>query len=155
MFFTRTHSYQSSLPQEDLKVRLIGKHVKIHNLDFEVMEREDGLRIIPHAEQVEDIKTLPITQLIMQEQGGRTRVKIKSTMRRLDSGGPMIVMLFCAFLFITSVVLYFCQEIQISAVLMGADLLIFSVFWIRMQTGYFDYIRKIRSYVKSKDMTLA
>lgn len=155
MFFTRTHSYQSMLSKEALMHRLIGKHVKIHNLDFEVLEKDGSLRIIPHAEQIEDIKTLPITKLDLVEQGGKTSVKMTSKMRALDSGGPMIVMIFCVFLLITATVLYVCKELQISAILLGSDILLFMIFWIRMQTGYFDYIRKIRSYVKSKELEMS
>lgn len=150
MFFTRTHSYHSSLPKEALRDRLVGKHVNIHNLDFEVMETEDAaIRIIPHAEQIDDIKTLPITKLDMKEKDGKTAVVITSKMRQLDSGGPMLIMLFCAFILMASVVLYLCKEMQISAILLAADVAIFAIFWFRMERGYFDYVRKVRNYVKS------
>jgi len=155
MFFTRTHSYQSLLSKEALMNRLIGRHVKIHNLDFEVLEREGELRIIPHAEQIEDIKTLPITKLDLVEQGGKTSVKMTFKMRKLDSGGPMIVMISCLFFLATAIVLYVCNELQMSAIFLGSDILLFMIFWIRMQTGYFDYIRKIRTYVKSKEMEMS
>ena len=60
MFFTRTHEFSINIPKDEFKNRLIGKHVKIHNLDFEVIESEYTLTIIPHAEQVTEIKTLPV-----------------------------------------------------------------------------------------------
>jgi hypothetical protein len=63
MLFTRTLRYHSSLPKEDFMSRLTGKHVKIHNMDFEVLEKENCFTIIPHAEQVEAIKSLPITNV--------------------------------------------------------------------------------------------
>src|SRR5580693_621296 len=107
MFFTRTQRYNFSIPKEDLKNRLIGKHVKIHDLDFEVMEKDQSLSIIPHAEQVTAIKTLPITHVDLKEEGGKTRVVITSKMRKLDIGGPMLVVIFCGFMFGASVALFF------------------------------------------------
>lgn len=152
MFFTRSFSYQSSLTRDDLKRRLIGKHVKIHNLDFEVLEDEDMLSIIPHAEQVESIKTLPITFVRFNEQDGKTKVLVRSEMRKLDMGGPMLVLIACIILFLVSGVLhYVAQEPMLTYVLGGTGLLILVAFLIRMQTGYFDYIRKVRSYIKSKE----
>jgi len=153
MFFTRTHSYQTSLGKDDLRNKLIGRHVNIHNLDFEVIETEDdaAIRIIPHAEQVEDIKTLPITKLILREKDGKTSVVMTSKMRQLDLGGPLLIMSFCGFFAITSVVLYFCKEMHLSVSLFASDVLLFAIFWFRMERGYFDYVRKVRRYVKSLD----
>ena len=42
---------------DDIKVRLLGKHVKVHNLDFEVSEKDRIIRVIPHAEQENEIRT--------------------------------------------------------------------------------------------------
>ena len=98
MFFTRTHRYNFPISKEDLKNRLIGKHVKIHNLDFEVMEKDNSISIIPHAEQVETIKTLPITKVVLKEVGGKTSVTITSKIRKLDAGGPFLVVIFCGFM---------------------------------------------------------
>lgn len=151
MFFTRSFSYQSSLTREDLKRRLIGKHVKIHNLDFEVMEDEEALSIIPHAEQEESIKTLPITWVRFNEIGGKTNVSIKSEMRKFDQGVPQLVLIACAILFIVSGVLYYAQEPLFTYILAGLASAIFITFWVRMQNGYFDYVRKVRSYVKSRE----
>lgn len=151
MFFTRSFSYQSSLTREDLKRRLIGKHVKIHNLDFEVMEDDEALSIIPHAEQEESIKTLPITWVRFNENGGSTRVMIKSEMRKFDQGVPQLVLIACAILMIVAGVLYYAQEPLFTYILGGLATVIFVTFWVRMQNGYFDYVRKVRSYITSRE----
>ena len=152
MFFTRTHRYKFPISKEDVKNRLVGKHVQIHNLDFEILEKDHTLSIIPHAEQVNAIKTLPITHVDLKEEGGKTNVVITSKMRKLDSGGPLLIVIFCGFMLGASVVLFFAapNEQQIQYTLLGIGLSIFTVFTIRMQMGYFDYVRKIRAYVKSK-----
>lgn len=151
MIFTRTHEFALPISTAEFKSRLLGKHVKIHNLDFEVMELDFRINIVPHAEQVTEIKTLPITELDFREEGGMTKVIIKSTMRKLDAGGPQLIMIFCAFLLIASIVLFFTSEdMMITMTFLGICVLIFSAFWFRMQTGYFDYVRKIREYVVAR-----
>ena len=151
MFFTRTQKFHSSIPKQDFKNRLIGDHVTIHDLDFEVTEKGHLLRIIPHAEQVNAIKTLPITHVDIKEAGDKTNVVVTSKMRRFDLGGPMLVMIFCIFLFLASIVLlYVGEEPSISYTMLGISLFIFTIFWVRLEMGYFDYVRKIRAHVKSK-----
>lgn len=149
MLFRRTHTYWSTLPVEDLKRRLVGSHVKIHNLDFEVLEKEDHLTIIPHAEQEEAIKTLPITKVNFQNNQGKTHVVIKSNMRQFDLGGPQLIIIFCMILVIMAVVMHFVIKDQLlTYILAGAAASIFGIFWIRLETGYFDYVRKVRAFVK-------
>lgn len=152
MFFTRTHTYHFSTPKQELKSRLIGRHVKIHNLDFEVLEKENKLSIVPHAEQVNAIKTLPVTSVVVTDgAGGKTKVVITSKMRQLDSGGPYLILIFCAFLLIAAgILLNVGNEPGVTYTLLGAGIAIFTIFWIRMEMGYFDYVRKIRAYVKEK-----
>jgi len=151
MLFTRTHSYKFPIPKQDLKNRLLGNHVKIHNLDFEVFEEDQKLRIIPHAEQEESIKTLPITDVEMKEEGNHTRVTITSKMREFDAGGPMLIIVFCSFMFVAAAVLFFLKvEPIVMYILGGMSLFIFTVFCIRLQTGYFDYVHKVRDYIKNK-----
>jgi hypothetical protein len=151
MIFKRTYRYQSSVPVEAIKTKLLGKHVNIHNMDFEVYEKDKMLRIIPHAEQERALKTLPITHIEFRDKGGaKTQVVISSKMRKIDSGGPLLVVVFCAFMLIAAIILLMTsQETQITYILLSISLLIFLVFWLRMQTGYFDYVRKIRDYVKA------
>lgn len=151
MFFTRTHEFSLPISKEEFKNRLLGKHVKIHNLDFEVIELDYRLNIIPHTEQVTDIKTLPITELDFKDDSGKTRVVIKSKMRKLDAGGPQLILIFCAFMFIASIVLFLTAgEPKITLTFLAVCVLMFTIFWVRMERGYFDYVRKIRTYVKTK-----
>ncbi len=151
MFFTRTQKYQSQVPTEDFKSRLIGDHVKIHNMDFEVYERGQSLKIVPHAEQVEDLKTLPITDVQIRRDGKNTEVVITSKIRKLDYGGPQLIMLFCAFLLIASIALMMVGRERMEIyTLLSICTIVFGIFWVRMEMGYFDYVRKIRNYIKSR-----
>jgi hypothetical protein len=155
MLFSRTYRYQSTVPMEDIKNRLVGKHVKVHNLDFEVLEKNHQLKIIPHAEAVESIKTLPITHIDFVGKGQKTQVVISSKMRKIDSGGPMLVVLFCAFMLSAAVIsLLFGKEeyMAFTYALLGVSVIIFLVFWMRMESGYFDYVRKIRDYIKHQSV---
>ncbi len=152
MFFTRTHNFHFSVPKDDLKNRLIGEHVQIHNLDFEILDKgERKLSIVPHAEQVDAIKTLPITNVDLQEDGDHTRVVVTSRIRAIDSGGPMLIMIICSMLIGASAVLMFVGgEPVITYAALGIGVGILAIFMVRMQMGYFDYVRKVRAYVKSK-----
>ena len=151
MLFTRTRRYQFSVPKEHLRYRFVGNHVKIHDMDFEVLEQDQKLHIIPHAEQVNAIKTLPITYLELNEENGKTKVVVTSEMRKLDTGGPLLIIVFCVFLLITSfILLYIGKEPVLTYMMWGATLFILTLFLIRMQLGYFDYVRKIRGYIQYK-----
>ena len=151
MFFTRTQKFSCCLPKDDFKSRLIGNHVTIHNMDFEVYEKDQSLRIVPHAEQTNAIKTLPITKVDLQEEGGQVKVTVTSHMRKLDSGGPQLVIIFCAFLFLAAAVMVYAgAERSIIYTLLAAGGGILTLFWIRLQMGYFDYVRKISAFVKGK-----
>ncbi len=154
MFFTRTYNFHFSVPKDDLKNRLLGKHVQIHNLDFEILDTgEQNLSIVPHAEQVESIKTLPITDVEIQEDGDTTRVVVTSSIRPIDIGGPILILIICSMLIGASIVLmYVGGERVITYSALGLGVGILALFMIRMQMGYFDYVRKIRAYVKSKVM---
>lgn len=155
MLFTRTYRYKSSRSMEDIKSRLLGKHMTVHNMDFEVSENDRMLRIIPHAEEVQALKTLPITHIEMQGKGNQTQLTISSKMRKIDSGGPLLIVIFCTFMLIASLVFFAYggpQYAQVSYILAGISVAIFILFWIKMESGYFDYIRKIRDYVKKESV---
>ncbi len=153
MIFSRTYRYTSSASEDDIKSRLVGKHMNVHNLDFEVSENNRMLRIIPHAEQVTDIKTLPITHVQFKGSGDKTQVVISSKMRKIDSGGPVLIMVFVSFMMIAALGLLIAGDdkyMTYTYALGGISILVFGVFWFRMQSGYFDYVRKIRDYIKTQ-----
>jgi hypothetical protein len=141
------------MPIEDIKGRLLGKHVKVHNMDFEVFEKDRMLRIIPHAEQENNIKTLPITHVELMGKGNQTQVVISSKMRKIDSGGPLLIVIFCSFMLIAALLCFVFgkkEYMSFTYSFLGISLVIFIIFWMRMEAGYFDYIRKIRDYIKTQ-----
>jgi len=152
MFFTRTHSYTFRTSKQHLQSHLTGRHVKIHNLDFEILEKDGILQIIPHAEMVQAIKTLPVTNIDLREQGDKTKAVITFRMRKFDAGGPMLIIIFCTFMLIAAGVLFMVPgaDRALPYTMAGISVFTLAMFSIRLQTGYFDYIRKIRAYVKSK-----
>lgn len=155
MIFSRTYRYNSSMPIDDIKGRLVGKHVKVHNMDFEVSEKDRLLRIIPHAEQETNIKTLPITHIELKGKGDRTQVIINLKMRKIDSGGPTLIVIFCSFMLIAAIMFFvFGKEeyMSFTYTLAGISVAIFMIFWMRMETGYFDYVRKLRDYIKKESV---
>lgn len=153
MIFKRKYRYLSSSTAEDIKGRLLGQHMKVHDMDFEVSEKGKMLKIIPHAEKTTAIKSLPITHVEFGKSGDKTKIVISSKMRRIDLGGPMLIMIFVIFIVAASVLLFMFGggKYDTYTYTLGAiGLLIFAVFWTRMQTGYFDYVRKIRDFVKNQ-----
>jgi hypothetical protein len=107
---------------------------------------------VPHAEQVTEIKTLPITWIDFTNDNGKTKVTVKSSIRQIDAGGPMLVVIFCVFLLIAAIILSISSggDPKITYTFLGLDALIYGIFWVRMKRGYLDYVHKIRDYVKER-----
>ena len=156
MLFSRHFRYHTSMPVEEIKKRLVGTHVKVHKLDFEIYEKEHMIKIIPHAEQETNMKTLPITHVEFSGKGDKTQVHISSKMRKIDKGGPLILLTFCFFMLAAALVMLFSlreEGFEVYAFpMLGVSLLVFIIFWARLESGYFDYIRKIRDYVKKESI---
>ena len=151
MIFTRYATLTSTKNADELKRSLLGKHVKVHILDFEVSQKEDGLKIIPHAEHDDHMYTLPITRLRITPSGNGSTVKLISKPRRIDIGGPYLIMIFVTFMVIAAIMLYLFGEGKYNNtayILVGAAFVIFAFLWYRLEMGYFDYIRKIHKWVK-------
>ena len=147
--FTRTHQYKFSVPKELLKYRLVGNHITIHRHDFEVLEDEQLLSIIPVVEEDAKRSTLPITQVELKGDGNKTEMVITSRMKAIEAGAQMLMMLFCGFFLIASLILlYVGKDPKVTFSFTVISLLIFVFFLIRLQLGYFDYVRRIRAYVK-------
>ena len=151
MLFSRTYKYQSNMEIGDIKSKLLGKHVKVHNLDFEVYEKDRMIKIIPHAEQVEKLRTLPITHVEFNGNGKSTEVIVSSKMRKIDKGGPLLIVTFCAFMLIAGILFLMLgkeEYMYFTYALLGLSVGMFAILWIRLESGYFDYVRKIRDYIK-------
>jgi len=138
---------------DDIRKKLIGKHIQTHHLDFEISEKNGMLRIIPHAETEAGVKTLPITHVDINGKGSNTGLKISSKMRRIDAGGPYLITIFCLFLLIAAIMFFVfgtAEHKLYAYILGGAGALVFILFWFKMEAGYFDYVRKIRDYIKKE-----
>ena len=145
--FTRIFSCKTSISKDVLKRKLVGNHVKIHDLDFEIMEKDNSLRIVPHAEQIDEIKALPITYVELEEGAGETKIRITSKMRKLDAGVPMLVFIVCSLLLVASFILLALQERFFSALLFAISVISFAIFRFNLEKSYFDYVRKVKSHV--------
>jgi hypothetical protein len=151
MLFNRTFRFQTSNEPATIKSKLVGKHVRIHNLDFEVYEKDSVVKIIPHDEQETAIKTLPITDVLFNTLGDKTQVVVKTKIREIDSGGPWLIIIFSVFLIIAAfVIMYTSKEIELTYALFAISVVFVGILWFRLATGYFDYVRKIRNYVKKE-----
>lgn len=152
MIFNRTYRYNTPLSMEDIKKRLLGQHIQVHHMDFEITEKEKMLKIIPHAEEANGIKTLPITHIEMQGMGtSGTKVIVSSKPRRIDVGGPYLIVIFCLFCILGASGFYIINPRESywpSLAMVAVGVIIFIIFWLRMEAGYFDYTRKIRDFVK-------
>ncbi len=76
-------------------------------------------------------------------------------MRKIDSGGPMLVMVFCVVMILAALAFMFTGKPEyelygyvFSAI--GASILV--LFWLRMERGYFDYVRKVRDHIKKQSV---
>jgi hypothetical protein len=153
MIFNRSYRVNSSKPLDAVLDNLKGQHIKVHNFDFEVYDKDGTLRIIPHAENEDGITTLPITRLNLKPKKSGTEINIDTHPRRIDIGGPYILVIFCLVIFFLGLIvgIYGGKDYeQTSMVLTILPLVIFSIFWIKMELGYFDYVRKIKTWVKTK-----
>lgn len=150
MLFTRHFQCSSPKNAETLYKQFLGKHLTIHQLDFEVFDEGDHLKVIPHTENSDQIFTLPITKVIIQPDKQGASVKMKFSPRHIDIGGPYLLLIFIGFAILGGLLLlWFKTNVQTAFILIGFAIAVFAFMWYRMERGYFDYIRKIKKWVKS------
>ena len=153
MIFNRTYRFKAPHSIDELKQRLLNnQHLQVHHLDFEIFEKDSMLKVIPHAENLTAVKTLPITHIGFLGDGDvGTKIVLKSKPRKIDVGGPYLIVIFCIFCIVGASIFYFLDPDEYSwpsIVMVGIGVLIFIIFWINMEIGYFDYVRKIRNAVR-------
>lgn len=154
MIFNRTHHYKSTLNSQGVKEKLRNQQLNVRNIQFDIIDRDDMLKIIPRAEFVKGVKTLPITHIHIKDlQSGFSSVKVYSKPRIIDVGGPYLVVVFCIFLVLGACVLYYLnpnEGITAPAIMFGIASVGTIALVIRMHTGYYDYVRKINQFVKTE-----
>lgn len=150
MLFARSYRLTSNTSAEAIRKAILGDMFRVHNLDFEVYESDNCIKIIPHAENQSDIKTLPITHIDLRDAGNETSLRVSYKIRKIDQGGPYLLMVFCLFLLVGAIAFYLYHEQTLAWVFIGIFLIFFGGFWAKMQSGYFDYVAQIRKYLKEK-----
>jgi hypothetical protein len=152
MIFRNSTVIPSKKNVEELKNHLLGLHLQIHDLDFEILEHKGDIKIIPHAEIDNHIYTLPITRLQIIATDNGTIIKTLSKPRRIDVGGPLMLVIFVAFSLVAAILLYlFGGESyhSTSYILAGIGVAVMLLLTFRLQQGYYDYVRKINRWIKS------
>jgi hypothetical protein len=153
MIFNRTYRLSSNKTTNDLKQHLNGQHIQIHGYDFETIQKENIIKIIPHAENTNKVTTLPISNLSFVQKSNKTFIKMETHPRRIDVGGPYILLLLTSAIFFVGFLMGLyggTEQSNSSKMMMGIGLAIFILFWIKMEIGYFDYVRKLKKWVVEK-----
>ncbi|MEZ5047748.1 MAG: hypothetical protein R2831_12240 [Chitinophagaceae bacterium] len=151
MIFRRYYNLKSKKSAKEVTAKLLGNTFNVHNLSFEITQRDNNIKVIPHAEKSEKIYTLPITRLKVTDNKTGSSIKMMSKPRRIDIGGPYLLLIFIFFAIVAAFVIYFYKKDYINSayVLAIVALFTFIILWIRMEMGYFDYIRKIKKHIQS------
>lgn len=150
MLFTRQFQFNCSKNAETLYKHFLGKHLTIHQLDFEVYDEGDHLKVIPHTEDSDQIYTLPITKVMISPDNKGASIKLKFSPRHIDIGGPYLLIIFIVFAIISGLLLlWYNTNVQTAYLIIGLAIGVLSIMWYRMERGYFDYIRKIKNWIKS------
>lgn len=153
MLFSRKYKFSSNSRLTEVKNRLLGKHTTVHNFDFEIYEDDDLLHIVPNRElRDDDGSVLPVMHLKLNEANQQTDVQVVSELRAQDAGGPYLVLVFTLLLLLGSAAFYLidANEFKIFYLTtLGLGVLIFSIFWIKMEMGYFSHVRKLKQYLQS------
>ena len=150
MLFTRQFQFNCSKNAETLYKHFLGKHLTIHQLDFEVYDEGDHLKVIPHTENSDQIYTLPITKVMISPDNKGASVKVRFSPRHIDIGGPYLLITFICFAIIAGLLLlWFNTNVQTAYLIIGLAVAVFAIMWYRMERGYFDYIRTIKKWLKS------
>lgn len=153
MFFNRSYRFSSTQPADSLRQKLLGRRTTVHGLDFEIVDTDHGLRVVPHAEEVEAVKTLPVTRVQFKTRNNKTDVTLFAHMRRIDLGGPLLVAFFALFMILAGTIGYLRSQEEYSLYtlpLIGIGIVVLAVMWIRLETGYFVYVRKVRDFIKAQ-----
>lgn len=149
--FSRTYQYKFPISKELLKYNLVGNHLSVRHQEFEVVEQDQLLSIQPKNNSGEPApNTVPVIRINLNEDGNKTSLTVSSALPVVDSGGFLVASLFSVFFVLSSVVLFFLVHDPVLTIsLCLLSILIFVYFLVRLQLGYFNYMRRIRSYIQA------
>ncbi len=157
MIFERKYKIPLQVPLKTFEDRILGEHFKIHDIDFEVYDHVDNdmIKIIPHAEYVKKATTLPITHLNIIRDADNTPKNIEAQfhIRKIDKGLPLFfIILGIASLIIGIIGLNYENLVKTSYVFIGFGIVELIFTFLRLNRGYYDYVRKIKSWVETHAM---
>ncbi len=159
MLFDKKYKIPLQVSPEVFKERILGQHFKVHDLDFEVYDHveDDGIiKIIPHAESVaRTTNTLPITHLSIEKDDSTTGEHIEAFfhIRKVDKGLPLFFILLFSGLVIAGIIgINYEALAKTSKLLLGIGAVGLLITFLKLNRGYYDYIRKIRAWVETHAM---
>jgi hypothetical protein len=151
MIFNSSSTVKSTQSADELRKFFLGQHLSIHELDFEITQLGDVMHVVPNIADSSHMYTLPVTQLNFSSAGNTTDIKITSQPRRIDVGGPYLLMIFIVFAFITAFLLLKLgggNYNNTAYIMIGIAGIILITLYYRLYIGYYDYVRKIVNWVK-------
>jgi hypothetical protein len=151
MLFRKTNTIKSKHSPEVLRKLLIGNHTTIHGLDFIIKDDNDLIRVVSSLDDSEHIYTLPISRVTFNNTTNGTTIKLSSHPRRIDVGGPYLIIIFVIFAIIAGILLLVFGEgnyDNTAKIMISVAAIIYAILYIRLQIGYYDYIRKIKKWIQ-------
>jgi|SRR5690606_10913097 len=153
MIFQKRSRYNTTKDVNYLKEKLTKSSILVRNQSFFIKPKENFLRIIPDAENNQDLTTLPVTHIRFKSLGNdKTQITLLSKPRRIDAGGPYLLVIFCLFLLVAAAVIYLVDPSRSNFIpvlcLVGLSALVYIIFWFRMRKGYYSYVRGINKEIE-------
>ena len=153
MLFNSSSKISSKLNPEQVKSALLGKHLSIKGLDFEIKESDGMLKVIPHTENDDTARIVPITHIEPSSNHGWSQLLVSSKPRKIDLGALYLVTGFILVLILIAIYLKFTypeQTLMAPLIVLGISLLLFIIFRMRLQSSYYGYIHGIRAFIKKQ-----
>lgn len=153
MFFNTSSRITSKQNPGQVKSALVGKHFQIKELDFEFKESEGIIKVIPHTENDERSRIVPITHVHLSNGGNGTEIRLSSKPRRIDLGGLYLAVGSIVLLLLIGVYLrmtYPEQSVWVSIGIVAAAVLAFILFRIRLQSSYYGYIGGLKNFIRKE-----
>lgn len=154
MIFNKTYSFETQKDINVLKQKLMDSLIQVKNQPFFITAKDNMLRVIPDAADRKELTTLPVTHVKFKSKSGgqKTKITLFSKPRKIDAGGPYLLVIFCVFLLIAAATIYFVNPARnnfIPALVLAAlSLSIGIIFIIRMLKGYYGYVRGIENEIR-------